>query len=105
MNHRSLLTLALVIAAVTTATAATPGDSGNERRPIAATGAAITDYAVEHHLSGLSPASLRPLSPAQGRTLDASAQQAQADRAAAAAYAIEHDLTGLSPASLRPADS
>ncbi len=104
MNHRSLLTLALAITAVTTATAATPVDSGNGRRSIAATGAAITAYAVEHHLSGLSPASLQPLSPAHAGPLDASAQQAQADRAAGAASAIEHSLTGLSPASLRPAE-
>jgi hypothetical protein len=61
---------------------------------------AVADWAVEHHLSGLSPASLRT---SAGLRYDWTPQIAEEMRAIAE-YAREHDLSGLSPASLQPVD-
>jgi hypothetical protein len=59
---------------------------------------AIADWAVEHHMSGLSPASLTSSAVSQSGWTPRLADEMRA----IAEYAREHDLSGLSPASLRP---
>jgi hypothetical protein len=61
---------------------------------------AIAEWAVEHHMSGLSPASLTPSLVSQSDWTPRLA----AEMGAIAEYAREHDLSGLSPASLQPID-
>jgi len=60
--------------------------------------AAIAQWAIEHQLSGLSPASLTPTRTAE----DTSGPRLAAEMRAIANYAREHQLSGLSPASLQP---
>lgn len=60
--------------------------------------AAIARWANEHHMSGLSPASLR----SSALTEYGWTPRLAADMQEIVEYARLHDLTGLSPASLRP---
>jgi hypothetical protein len=60
--------------------------------------AAVADWAVEHHLTGLSPASLTST---ESAAYDWTPRLA-AEMKAIADYAREHQLSGLSPASLQP---
>jgi hypothetical protein len=96
MNRRSVLTTTFVAAATTAivgisaVTGATdqPARHPNDGSPVAA-----YVRAEKLNLTGLSPASMRTVSPSSA-----------SDRGAIVRFAVENNLTGLSPASLRPID-
>ena len=105
MNHRTTRiarTVAVAVAGVAVGLATTiavASDGTPDRSPDSfqpAERAAVAEWAAEHHLSGLSPASL---------TADSSytwTPRLAAEMMAVAEYAREHQLSGLSPASLQP---
>lgn len=107
MNHRTTRitrTVAVVAAGVAAGLAATiavADDGGSGRDPGSfhpAERAAVAEWAIEHHVTGLSPASLGATgSPEYGWS-----PRLAAEMKAIADYAREHQLTGLSPASLQP---
>jgi hypothetical protein len=107
MNNRAVRisrTVAVAVAGVTVGLAATiavASDDGTDRSPSsyhAAQRAAIAQWAIEDHLSGLSPASLTPT-----RSVEHTwGPRLAADMQAIADYARQHQLSGLSPASLQP---
>lgn len=83
-------------------TIAVASDGGSDRSPDSyhpAERAAIADWAADHHLSGLSPASLTP------NTSYTWTPRLAAEMEAIADYAREHGLSGLSPASLQPLEA
>lgn len=109
MNHTANRTFRVVTVAVAgavlgmTTTFAVVSSSGSDQDPSRhhpTQRAAVAEWAVEHHMSGLSPASL---------TSSAVSEYDWTPRLAAemqtiADFAREHGLTGLSPASLQPTD-
>jgi hypothetical protein len=96
-------TVAVAVAGVTVGLAATiavASGNGTDTSPSsyhAAQRAAIAQWAAEHQLSGLSPASLTPTQPAE----DTWGPRFADEMRAIADYAREHQLSGLSPASLQ----
>jgi hypothetical protein len=108
MNHRTTRItriLAVAVAGVAAGLAATiaVADGGSDRDPGSynpAERAAIAEWAADHHLSGLSPASLAPVQSDSGWT-----PRLAAEMTAIADYAREHQLSGLSPASLQPLET
>lgn len=107
MNHtttRISRTVAVAIAGVTVGLATTfaaANGSSSVNAPSSyhpAQRSAIAEWAVEHNMSGLSPASLTSSAVSQyGWT-----PRLAAEMSAIAEYAREHGLSGLSPASLQP---
>ena len=107
MNHpatRISRTVAVAVAGVAVGLATTfavANGNGTDKSPSSynpAERAAIAEWANQHNMSGLSPASL---------TASESAEYTQtpglaAEMKAIADYAREHQLSGLSPASLQP---
>ncbi len=107
----------LVVAAGVTAIMLTR-DGGSETDVAGIDTTAVADWARENDLTGLSPASLRPIAdiaemtdladPAGplgpgGNSLDIPViEAADTGTTSVADWAREHDLTGLSPANLRP---
>ena len=96
-------TVAVVVAGVATGLLATVAVAANDRpetpsiRELQVERAEIADWANEHRLSGLSPASLGPVGGDES-----SPSQLAAELAAIAEWAKAQGLSGLSPASLRP---
>jgi len=96
-------TAAVVVAGVATGLVATAAVAANDRpetpsiQELQVERAEIAEWANEHQLSGLSPASL---SAAGGD--ESSPSQVAAELAAIADWANEQGLSGLSPASLQP---
>ncbi len=96
-------TVAVVVAGVATGLLATVAVAANDRpetpsiRELQVERAEIADWANEHQLSGLSPASLSPVGGDES-----SPSRLAAELAAIAEWAKEQGLSGLSPASLRP---
>jgi len=95
-------TAAVVVAGVATGLVATAAVAANDRpetpsiQELQVERAEIAEWANEHQLSGLSPASL---SAAGG---ESSPSHLAAELAAIADWANEQGLSGLSPASLQP---
>ena len=90
----------VTVGLATTIAVASGGDSGpNPDSFHPAERAAVADWAADHHLSGLSPASLTPSSSSTWTPRLAAEMEAIAD------YAREHGLSGLSPASLQPLEA
>ena len=105
MNNHSVRisrTVAVAVAGMTVGLAASiavaSGDGTDPNSYHANQRAAIAQWAAEHQLSGLSPASLTPIRAAE----DTSGPRLAAELRAIANYAREHQLSGLSPASLQP---
>lgn len=107
MNHTTKRISRTVVVAVAgaavgvTATFAVASGSGSDDDPSRyhpAERAAIARWADEHHMSGLSPASLTSSAVSEYGWTPHLAVEMQA----IADYAREHGLTGLSPVSLRP---
>jgi hypothetical protein len=106
MNHtatRISRTVTVAVAGVAVGLATTfaaANGSSSVRAPSSyhpAQRSAIAEWAIEHHMSGLSPASLTSSAVSQYWT-----PRLAAEMSAIAAYAREHGLSGLSPASLQP---
>lgn len=84
-------------------TIAVGSDGNSDRNPGSyhpAERAAVADWAADHHMTGLSPASLTSTGSAEYEWTPRLA----AEMKAIADYARDHQLSGLSPASLQPVE-